>query len=145
MKRAPTLTNNGAPPAWLQNTPVLYVNELLLSTHPLYALVRSEAYLLDNQPLFLVTTTLNGADVTIAQPWLVYTLFALLLGVALILLTIRNLPPVHGRRHAATPPLTLARAAAPPAAMPGTAAATPDGVDAMPPAEPPRPESGEDS
>jgi len=45
-----------------------------------------------------VTTTLNGADVTIAQPWLVYTLFALVLGVALILLTIRNLPPVHGRR-----------------------------------------------
>ena len=143
-----TLTNNGAPPAWLQNTPVLYANELLLSTHPLYALGASEAYLLNNQPIFLATTTLNGADVTVPQPWLVYTLFALLLGVALILLTIRNLPPVHGRRHAMPPP-TIARSGVSPAtssAAPLPPAGPGEGMAAATlPAEPPRSESGEDS
>jgi ABC-type transport system involved in multi-copper enzyme maturation permease subunit len=87
---------NGTPP-WMQSPTFLYFNELLLSTHPFYAMARSEAYLLEGKPLLFVETTLGGQDVVMIHPWLFFVLLCLVLGSLLILLAIRNLPPV--RRH----------------------------------------------
>lgn len=94
-----TFGNNGVPPAILRSPPVLYLNELLLSCHPAYALGRSEAYLLEGKTLFFPTVSLNGFNVWMIHPWLFFTLVALGVGTLLVLLAIRNLPPV--RRHVA--------------------------------------------
>ena len=93
-----TFSGNGVPPAILRSPPLLYLNELILSCHPAYALGRSEAYLLDGKSLFFPTVPLNGFNVWMIHPWLFFTLVALVVGTLLVLLAIRNLPPV--RRHA---------------------------------------------
>jgi ABC-type transport system involved in multi-copper enzyme maturation permease subunit len=90
--------SNGVPPPIFRSTPVLYLNELILSCHPAYALGRSEGYLVDGKSLFFPTVTLNGFDVWMIHPWLFFTLVSVVLGSVLVLLAIRNLPPVH--RHA---------------------------------------------
>ena len=91
--------SNGTPPAILRSPPVLYLNELLLSCHPAYALARSEGYLMEGKSLFFPTVTLNGFDVWMIHPWLFFTLVSAVFGSLLVLLAIRNLPPVrrHGR------------------------------------------------
>jgi ABC-type transport system involved in multi-copper enzyme maturation permease subunit len=94
-----TFSGNGTPPAILRSPPVLYLNELILSCHPAYALGRSEGYLVEGKSLFFPTVTLNGFDVWMIHPWLFFTLVSLVFGTVLVLLAIRNLPPV--RRHAA--------------------------------------------
>ncbi len=100
-----TYSSNGTPPAVLRSTPALYINELILSTHPLYALGRSEGYLVEGKSLFFPTVSLNGYNVWMIHPWLFFTLVAGVFGTLLVLLAIRNLPPVrrHGRAGVYTP------------------------------------------
>ena len=117
-----SIANRGSTPEILQSPTVLYFNELLLAGHPLYAMGRSEAYLLEGKPIFFVETTLGGADVVVMHPWLVFTLICLALGTLLIALAIRNLPPVRRRYGAYVGPVPGLT----PVAPAGAAAAVPD-------------------
>jgi ABC-type transport system involved in multi-copper enzyme maturation permease subunit len=86
----PTLTNQ--PSFW-------YVSGLVLSLNPLAAMGISEAFLLKGDPLFIYTTTdlLSGHTLLVVSPWLLFCIEALLISAVLVLLSIRNVQPVHYR------------------------------------------------
>jgi ABC-type transport system involved in multi-copper enzyme maturation permease subunit len=138
------IANRGTIPDILQTPTFLYFNELLLSGHPLYAMGRSEAYLLEGKPIFFVETTLGGADVVVIHPWLVFTLICLAGGTLLIALAIHNLPPVRRRYGAYAGPVPGLGPGAVVSGAPGPEPAplsTPDssGVAASGPVPPPLP------
>lgn len=132
------LTNRAPVPAtpWYQTTPALYINELLLSVHPVYALARSEFYLMDGKPLFILTTSLGGFSVWLPHPWLVFTVVSVVLGTLLVLLAIRNLSPVRRRGHARPLPNEMVPPPAP-GALPPILAAAMSGPAPLPPPPPP--------
>jgi ABC-type transport system involved in multi-copper enzyme maturation permease subunit len=89
-----------------------YMSNVVLSSNPLIAMIMSEAFYLNGDPLFIYTssTMLNGHTVLVVSPWLLFCIEALLGSVLLVLLSIRFIQPVRHRRRArrtgATPQYT---------------------------------------
>jgi ABC-2 type transport system permease protein len=82
----------GTPPLWVQGV-LLYTAGLLISTNPLATAVATEAILVSNQTLFYFSAPLSGAAghtfiAPLVSPWLPWTLFSLLLGVLLVMLSV---------------------------------------------------------
>ena len=91
------------------NTPPLssyewfwYASGIILSLNPFAAMGISDALLAKGDPLFIYTSTdlLNGKALLVVSPWLIFCIEALLIIAFLVLLSIRNVRPVHYRRHA---------------------------------------------
>ncbi len=79
-----------------------YMSNVVLSSNPLIAMVMSEAFYLNGDPLFIYTssTMLNGHTVLVVSPWLLFCIEAVLGSVLLVLLSIRFVQPVRHRRGA---------------------------------------------
>lgn len=102
-----------------------YTSGAVLSSNPLIAMILSESFLMNGDSLFVYTnnTYLNGHDLLIVSPWLVFCIEALVLSAIFILISIRAVQPVHYARQRGrkTPPsmeLLPPAPVAPPAPMP---------------------------
>ncbi len=76
----------------------IYVNGLLLSSHPFIALGMTAAFLEEGQGALLIQIPLNQGDLTVPSPWLVYLLITVVLTGLLLLLTVRRLRPEQADR-----------------------------------------------
>lgn len=85
-----------------------YTSGAVLSSNPLIAMILSESFLMNGDSLFVYTnnTYLNGHDLLIVSPWLVFCIEALVLSAIFILISIRAVQPVHYARQRGrkTPP-----------------------------------------
>lgn len=102
-----------------------YGTGALLSANPLIALGISDAFVSSGDPLFIYnsTTKINGRNLLVVSPWLVFCAEALLGSAVLVLLSIRNVKPTHSR----------ARKERPAPSVPATAPASGYPVSAPPP------------
>lgn len=93
-----------------------YTSGIILSSHPLIAMGLSEAFLMNGDSLFIYTnnTYLNGHNLLVVSPWLVFCIEALILSAIFILISIRAVQPVHyaGQKGHKTPPSGMMTAAA---------------------------------
>jgi hypothetical protein len=94
----------GGPPALNSYEWFWYMSGLILSLNPLVAMSLSEAFLTKGDPLFIYTTTdlLNGHTLLVVSPWLLFCIEALVISAVLVLLSIRNVQPVHYKKVAFT-------------------------------------------
>lgn len=91
----------------LTQTPAFYYAlGIILSLNPMIAMALSETLYLRGDSLFIYTTDklLNGHDLLIVSPWLVFCLEALALSALLIFLSIRRVEPVRGTYRPARRP-----------------------------------------
>jgi len=82
---------------------VLYIYGGIMSTHPFIALGFSDALIREGSNPFYFSQELNGVTYYAPSPWVVYVLFALLMTVVLLLLSVNRLQPVqepHGPKRA---------------------------------------------
>jgi len=82
----------GPPPLWIQGV-LLYTAGVLISTNPLATAVATEVVLISDQTLFTFSVPLSDVlghtvNAPLVSPWLPWTLFSVLLGVLLILLSV---------------------------------------------------------
>jgi ABC-2 type transport system permease protein len=94
-------SSNGPP---LSSTePFIYTSGIILSSHPLIAMIFSDAFLLNGDSLFIYTSTTisNGHTILVVSPWLLFCIEALLGSALLVALSIRFVQPVRYRRGAA--------------------------------------------
>jgi len=91
--------NPNGPP--LSSTePFIYTSGIILSSHPLIAMILSETLLLNGDSLFIYTSTTlsNGHTILVVSPWLLFCVESLLASALLVLLSIRFVQPVrYGR------------------------------------------------
>jgi ABC-2 type transport system permease protein len=89
---------NGPPLATTE--PFIYASGIILSSQPLIAMIFSETFLLNGDPLFIYTnTTISpGHTILVVSPWLLFCIEAVLASALLVLLSIRFVQPVkYGR------------------------------------------------
>ncbi|MGA7731940.1 MAG: ABC transporter permease [Chloroflexia bacterium] len=79
-----------------------YTSGVVLSFHPIIALVISETFYLMGHPLFIYTNDeiLRGHTLLVVSPWLLFCIEALWLSAILIVLSIRNVKPIRYHRRA---------------------------------------------
>jgi hypothetical protein len=72
-----------------------YASGIILSLHPIIAMVLSETFYSMGQPLFVYTsnTMLNGHTLLVVSPWLLFSIEALLTSTILVFLSIRLVKP----------------------------------------------------
>lgn len=92
----------GGPPALNSHEWFWYASGLILSLNPLVAMGISEAFLSTGDPLFIYTTTdlLNGHTLLVVSPWLLFCIESLVISTLLVLLSIRNVQPIHYKKQA---------------------------------------------
>jgi hypothetical protein len=75
----------------------IYVSGLVLSSQPLIAMSLSEFFLSQGKSLFIYVDKdiINGQELLVMSPWLVFCLEALLVSAILVLLSIRQVKPVQ--------------------------------------------------
>lgn len=79
-----------------------YTSGIVLSSHPLIAMGISEMFISNGDPLFIYNSTqyLNGQDLLIVSPWLLFCIEALIFSAIFVLISIRAVQPVHISRQA---------------------------------------------
>lgn len=77
-----------------------YGSGIILSFHPVIAMVISETFYMQGHPLFVYTNSdlLNGHTLFIISPWLVFCIEALLVSALLIALSVRFVKPISYRK-----------------------------------------------
>ncbi|MEO8288983.1 MAG: ABC transporter permease [Chloroflexota bacterium] len=77
-----------------------YGSGVVLSFNPIIAMVISEGFYLQGQPLFVYTSTeiLNGHTLFVISPWLLFCIEALLVSALLIALSVRFVKPIRYKR-----------------------------------------------
>ncbi len=116
--------SSGQPP--MTSTPEFwYTSGVILSSHPLIAMALSETFLTNGDSLFIYTnnTYLNGHELWIVSPWLVFCIEALILSAIFILISVRAVQPVHyaAQKGRKTPPSEMMTLVAPSGPEPGAA------------------------
>ena len=82
-----------------------YFSLILLSFHPMIAMVLSETFYLQGESLFIYTTNkltffgTSGHDLLVISPWLLFCIEALIVSLVLILISIRRVHPVRNRQR----------------------------------------------
>jgi ABC-2 type transport system permease protein len=105
-----TMQIYSAPPGgtpFSQTPAFIYISGVVLSSNPLIAMGLSDFFLSQGKSLFVYsdTTILNGHDLLVMSPWLVYCLEALLVSAVLVLVSIRQVRPVNYRSRAVSAPV----------------------------------------
>ena len=139
--------SSGTGPRMTDTPEFWYTSGLVLSSHPLIAMIISEMFISNGDPLFIYTSTqyLNGKELFIVSPWLLFCIEALIFSAIFVLIAIRAVQPVHITRYGnRTPPSQdLAQAPAeltpmaPPEAQPQAQPAPVPPTATMPPPQPP--------
>jgi ABC-2 type transport system permease protein len=87
-------------PPWTTLMLLIYFFGFLACTNPPITVILTEVLITEGKPLFLFTEQLDSQHtILLASPWLVYTVFYLVVSVVLIRLSIRRIEPVRGRRR----------------------------------------------
>ncbi|MEA2573439.1 MAG: type transport system permease protein [Chloroflexia bacterium] len=78
-----------------------YTSGLVLSSHPLIAMIISELFISNGDPLFIYSSTqyLNGRELLVVSPWLLFCIEALIFSTIFVLISIRAVQPVHIKRQ----------------------------------------------
>lgn len=100
-----TTTGNQSAPGQprMTDTPEFwYTSGIILSSHPLIAMIISEMFISNGDPLFVYSTTqyLNGKELFVVSPWLLFCIEALVFSTIFVLISIRAVQPVHIARQA---------------------------------------------
>jgi hypothetical protein len=99
-----TMGNQSAPgqPRMVDTPEFWYTSGIVLSSHPLIAMIISETFILNGDPLFVYSTTqyLNGKELFVVSPWLLFCIEALVFSAIFVLIAIRAVQPVHIVRQA---------------------------------------------
>ncbi|MDQ3928181.1 MAG: ABC transporter permease, partial [Chloroflexota bacterium] len=78
-----------------------YTSGVVLSSHPLIAMIISEMFISNGDPLFIYSSTqyLNGKELLVVSPWLLFCAEALIFSAIFVLISIRAVRPVHIRHE----------------------------------------------
>jgi ABC-2 type transport system permease protein len=78
----------------------LYMSGIVLSLNPILAMALSEGFYQQGESLFVYTTTrlVDGKELFIVSPWIVFCIEALLLSALFVWLAVRRVAPVRYRR-----------------------------------------------
>lgn len=78
-----------------------YTSGLVLSSHPLIAMIISEMFISNGDPLFVYSSTqyLNGRELWVVSPWLLFCIEALIFSTIFVLISIRAVQPVRIARR----------------------------------------------
>lgn len=83
-------------PPWTTLMLLIYFFGFLACTNPPITVILTEVLITEGKPLFFFTEQLDSQHtILLASPWLVYTVFYLVVSVVLILLSIRLIEPVR--------------------------------------------------
>ncbi len=86
-------------PPWTTLVLLIYFFGFLACTNPLLTAILTEMLIVEGKPLFFFTEQLDSQHtILLASPWLVYTIFYLVVSVVLIRLSIRRIEPVRRGR-----------------------------------------------
>jgi hypothetical protein len=79
-----------------------YTSGIVLSSHPLIAMIISETFISNGDPLFVYSSSqyLNGKELFVVSPWLLFCIEALVFSAIFVLVAIRAVQPVHIAREA---------------------------------------------
>jgi ABC-type transport system involved in multi-copper enzyme maturation permease subunit len=95
-------------PSLMERPEFWYTSGIVLSSHPLIAMIISETFISNGDPLFVYSSTqyMNGKDLFIVSPWLLFCIEALLFSAIFVLIAMRAVQPVHivRRGKRAVPP-----------------------------------------
>ena len=74
-----------------------YTSGIILSSHPLIAMIISETFITNGDPLFIYTSTQyqNGQELLVVSPWLLFCIESLIISTIFVLIAIRAVEPVH--------------------------------------------------
>ncbi|HEX8228570.1 MAG TPA: ABC transporter permease subunit [Chloroflexia bacterium] len=100
-------SNAGSGPNMTETLEFWYTSGLVLSSHPLIAMIISEMFISNGDPLFIYSSTqyVNGKELFIVSPWLLFCIEALIFSAVFVLVAIRAVQPVHITRQGnKTPP-----------------------------------------
>jgi ABC-type transport system involved in multi-copper enzyme maturation permease subunit len=77
-----------------------YGSGIVLSFHPIIAMVISESFYVMGHPLFIYTRSdlLNGQTLFVISPWLLFCIEALLVSLILIALSVRMIKPIRYKK-----------------------------------------------
>jgi ABC-type transport system involved in multi-copper enzyme maturation permease subunit len=77
-----------------------YGSGIVLSFHPVIAMVLSESFYIMGHPLFIYTNDqlLSGHTLLVVSPWLLFCIEALLVSLILVALSVRMVKPIHYTR-----------------------------------------------
>jgi len=80
-----------------------YGSGIVLSFHPVIAMILSESFYMQGQPLFIYTNDqlLSGHTLFVVSPWLLFCIEALLVSALLIWLSVRLVKPIRYRHRVA--------------------------------------------
>lgn len=86
---------NGTP--YYNTAEFWYTSGIILSSHPLIAMIISETFITNGDPLFIYTSTQyqNGQELLVVSPWLLFCIEALIFSAIFVLIAIRAVEPVH--------------------------------------------------
>jgi ABC-type transport system involved in multi-copper enzyme maturation permease subunit len=90
-------SSSGTGPNMTETPEFWYTSGLVLSSHPLIAMIISEMFISNGDPLFVYSSTqyLNGKELFIVSPWLLFCIEALIFSTIFVLIAIRAVQPVH--------------------------------------------------
>lgn len=79
-----------------------YTSGIVLSSHPLIAMIISETFISNGDPLFVYSSTqyMSGKELLVVSPWLLFCIEALVFSAIFVLIAIRAVQPVHIAREA---------------------------------------------
>jgi ABC-type transport system involved in multi-copper enzyme maturation permease subunit len=88
-------------PGVTQTSGFWYGSGIVLSFHPVIAMILSETFFTSGQPLFVYTTDqlLTGHTLFVISPWLLFCIEALLVSTLLIWLSVRLVKPIRYKRR----------------------------------------------
>ncbi|NOK60616.1 MAG: ABC-type Na+ efflux pump, permease component [Chloroflexi bacterium AL-W] len=91
---------------WEESPILIYLGLIFISVHPFIALGMSEAFIIADEGVFLITLDLaNNITIVIPSPWIVFMILSFLFSVFFILISMRRLRPDDPtvKQHQKTP------------------------------------------
>lgn len=76
-------------PTWVEQALLIYVLGFLACTNPFITAVLTELVLLEEGAVLFFTVPVDGHNIPLVSPWIVYVLLCLLVGVALFVLSVQ--------------------------------------------------------